>query len=102
MSGSITPVSVFLTRLHRMWFRRVLTLTLSNALGRSGHTGQLRLLLAVAMVLSAAVTSASAVASPLQVAATGVFSPDEEQWIREHSVVEVGVYAGDHMPVEGW
>lgn len=29
-------------------------------------------------------------------------SPDEQSWLREHPVVQVGVYAGDHMPIEGW
>lgn len=29
-------------------------------------------------------------------------SPDEQTWLREHPVVQVGVYAGDHMPIEGW
>lgn len=35
--------------------------------------------------------------------ATGIgLAPEEETWRREHSVVQVGVYAGDHMPLEGW
>ncbi len=27
---------------------------------------------------------------------------EEEIWRREHNVVQVAVYAGDHMPLEGW
>jgi PAS domain S-box-containing protein len=41
-------------------------------------------------------------AGPVAVASTPPFSAEEQAWIRAHNVVDVGIYAGDHMPIEGW
>jgi signal transduction histidine kinase/CheY-like chemotaxis protein/ABC-type amino acid transport substrate-binding protein len=57
------------------------------------------------VLLGALVTSAVpwiAVAAHAQEASAVDYSPDEQQWIRQNNVVQVGVYAGDHMPIEGW
>lgn len=31
-----------------------------------------------------------------------LLTPEEDAWRRQHPVVEVGVYAGDHLPAETW
>ena len=40
--------------------------------------------------------------SPSVTTALTALTPDQEKWRREHNVVQVGVYSGDHMPLETW
>lgn len=59
---------------------------------------QARPLVALAMLALMLALSAR----PALAASTAAFSAQEQAWIRAHNVVQVGIYAGDHMPIEGW
>lgn len=59
-------------------------------------------ILGVAIATLVMITPWIAVAAIAQEADRTLLSPAEEQWVHDHNVVQVGVYAGDHMPIEGW
>lgn len=88
---------------HRLLILRALVrLTFLTQKGSNGRTRRLRFLLALVTASLVAMTPWIAVASTSQESASASLSPVEEQWVHEHNVVQVGVYAGDHMPIEGW
>lgn len=67
-----------------------------------GQVLPLGFLLGLVTALVATTTPWIAVAAPLDESVSASFSPTEDKWIHEHNIVQVGVYAGDHMPIEGW
>lgn len=61
------------------------------------HWQRLRALLLLALLSCAVFQGALCQSRPLP-----PLDPEEEAWRRAHPVVQVGVFAGDHMPAEAW
>ncbi len=61
------------------------------------HWQRLRALLLLALLVCTALQGALAQSRPLP-----PLDPQEAAWRQAHPVVQVGVFAGDHMPAEAW
>lgn len=77
--------------------------------GESRRMGAIRLRHGIASLLRiflfaglASLTWTSALSARPAATPTAPLSLEEQAWIHAHNVVEVGIYAGDHMPIEGW
>lgn len=103
MSHIHTPVpGASLGRSYRVPFSRVCAPATGRAPEARPSRRRPRLVVLLAITLMALGTPWFAFASLLQTSPISSLTPDEDKWIREHPVVQVGVYAGDHMPMEGW
>lgn len=57
----------------------------------------------VALALAAVIALLSiSLPAGAQQGGVATLDPEEAQWLREHPVVRVGVFAGDHLPAETW
>lgn len=66
----------------------------STAAEWSGRAGRWLLGLLMALMLA---TTCQASASPRV-----VLTPQESEWLEAHSVIQVGIFAGNHFPLEAW
>ena len=57
---------------------------------------------AVAILFAMALAMSCAFDAPAFAEDTAALTPDEVAWRRQHPVVRVGVFAGDHLPAETW